>query len=246
MFPFFLLNVVGCSNDDNKSTSDEITNKSSHELKATEQKPSEEPVSYKTETEPRDNIDQKLNHPPVVKSIRIESASGTETNNGFRAIVEAKDPDNDVVSFGYQWKLNGEPISGATDETLEWSEDFKKESIISVEVIPFDGKDEGVWKAEGSFTIPNSPPIITSEPVSGIENGKFSYVLKAEDPDGDPLEYTLKNAPKGMMIEPATGLITWDFDEGDEGEYRIEIIVTDSEGAKASQVLTLNISHQTQ
>ncbi|MGB7293088.1 MAG: putative Ig domain-containing protein [Thermodesulfobacteriota bacterium] len=241
---FFLLNISGCDNNTEKSAILENTSKNSPEIKVSEQDP--ESIDRKTETEIQEQVDQKLNHPPVVESIRIERISGNDTSYAFRAFVEAKDPDNDAISFGYQWKLDGEDIPGATDEMLEWREEFKKGSIISVGVIPFDGKDEGVWKAEGSFTIPNSPPIITSEPVPRIEDGKLSYVLKAEDPDGDPIEYTLKNAPRGMTIEPATGLIAWKFGEADIGEHTVEIIVTDSEGARASQMLTLNISRQNQ
>lgn len=246
IFSFFLLNIGGCNNDGEKGTIIEKTNKNSPEIKIGEREQDKESIDHKTEAETQGQVGQKLNHPPVVKSIRIESISETDPSNGFRAIVEAKDPDNDLISFGYQWKLDGEEIPGAKDEMLEWSENFKKGSIISVDVIPFDGKDEGVWKAEGSFAIPNSPPIITSEPAPRIEDGKLSYVLKAEDPDGDPIDYTLKNAPRGMTIEPATGLITWEFDEADKGEYIVEITVADSEGAKASQMLTLNISPQNQ
>lgn len=237
---FFLLNISGCNNDTEKSTIIENTDKNSTEIQFSEE--GTESIDRAPETEIQEKVDQKINHPPVVESIRIERIPGNDTNNVFRAIVQAKDPDDDVISFEYQWKLNGEDIPDATDETLEWGENLKKGSIISVGVIPFDGKDEGVWKAEGSFTIPNSPPIITSEPSPTIEGGKLTYVLKAEDPDGDPIEYTLKNAPIGMTIEPATGLITWEFGEADIGEHTVEIIVTDSEGARASQILTLNIS----
>ncbi len=110
-----------------------------------------------------------------------------------------------------------------------------------MEVIPYDRRNEGVWKAEGEFMIPNSPPKITSEPEAKMEGGKFRYSVKAEDPDGDPIEFTLKNAPKGMSIDSKTGIITWDFDEKDTGEHNVEIIASDPEGAKSSQMLTLTI-----
>ena len=44
-----------------------------------------------------------------------------------------------------------------------------------------------------------------------------------------------------MTIEPATGLIVWDYGEQDAGTYTVTIVVSDSEGAKASQDLTLSI-----
>ena len=44
---------------------------------------------------------------------------------------------------------------------------------------------------------------------------------------------TLRNSPRGMTIEPATGLIVWDYGEQDAGTYTVTIVVSDSEGAKA-------------
>ena len=241
---FFLLNISGCNNNTEKNTIIENTDKNSAEIQSSES--GTESIERNLESESQEPVNEKINHPPVVESIRIERIFGNDSSNAFRALVQAKDPDADAISFEYQWKLNGEVIPDATNETLEWDENLKKGSVISVGVIPFDGKDEGVWKAEGIFTIPNSPPIITSEPSPTIEGGKLTYVLKAEDPDGDPIEYTLKNAPRGMTIEPATGLITWEFGEADIGEHTVEIIVADSEGARASQILNLNISPRNQ
>ena len=181
------------------------------------------------------------NHPPHITSIKIVNVSDNNIRGGFRAVVQAKDPDGDEVGFKYQWKLNGEEIVGATEGVLEFQQNFKKGDEISVEVIPSDGKNEGIWKAEGSFIIPNSPPKIVSEPEGRMEGGSFSYVVKAEDPDGDPIEFTLKDAPKGMEIGPATGLITWNFSENDTGEYKVQVIASDPEGAKAIQELVLTV-----
>ena len=51
-------------------------------------------------------------------------------------------------------------------------------------------------------TIGNSFPEITSSPTYGrLENQKFTYQVKATDPDNDALVYSLKTAPAGMTIE---------------------------------------------
>ena len=68
------------------------------------------------------------------------------------------------MSLLYQWKKNDEDIVGAVEEVLPWQEDFKKGDYISVEIVPFDGEDEGIWRSEEGFTIPNSPPKIVSQP----------------------------------------------------------------------------------
>jgi len=184
---------------------------------------------------------ETANHPPQITSIKVVSISNSDPRRGFRAVAEAKDRDEDEVSFKYQWKINGEKIIGATEEVLQPEVDFKKGDEIAVEVVSFDGKEEGIWKAEGNFIVPNSPPRIVSEPEGRMEGGRFNYAVKAEDPDGDPVEFTLENAPQGMIIEPQTGLITWEFDERDVGEYNVQVIASDPEGAKATQDLTLRI-----
>lgn len=237
-----LIVVMSCSNGDNP------TNKES-------QKASSKTTSKVRDVAKADNKQEEsnestytnkgINNQPQITSIKIIDASDDDTTRGFKAIVEAKDLDEDEVSFRYQWKRNGEDIVGAVSELLEWQEDFKKGDNISIQVIPFDGKEEGVWKTEGGFTIPNSPPKIVSEPEARMEGGKFIYTVKADDPDGDSVEFTLKNAPKGMTIEPATGVITWEFGENDVGEYKPEIIASDPEGAEDLQILTLTVPSET-
>jgi len=92
--------------------------------------------------------------------------------------------------------------------------------------------------------VPNSPPVITSEPPLEIRGDEklFEYKVEADDPDGDEVEFVLRKSPKGMTIEPATGLIKWDFTEEKPGsEYKIDIVAIDSEDAKYTQEVTLTI-----
>ena len=73
-----------------------------------------------------------------------------------------------------------------------------------------------------------------------MEGYLFSYSVAAEDPDGDPLEFSLDAAPEGMTIDPAAGTISWEAGEDQrKGTYEFEVIVSDPEGAKAMQPITL-------
>src|SRR5919108_3891546 len=74
------------------------------------------------------------NYPPEITSISIVYVSNNNPRGGLRAVAQAKDPDGDEVSFRYQWKRNGEKITGAVGEVLDWQDDFKKGDKISVEV----------------------------------------------------------------------------------------------------------------
>jgi len=246
LFTICFLIIVGCSKEKEKKIVLNEGEQSASQKASKDKKQEAKVTNEDAESDYSERLNSRINRPPVVRSITIVNKSESDPRQGFKAVVEAFDPDQDEIEFRYQWKLEGEEIIGAIDEEMDWHEDFVKGSHVSVEVIPFDGIDEGVWKAEGNFTIPNSPPKILSEPNSRIEGGKFIYVILAEDPDGDSIEFTLKNAPKGMTIEPATGLISWDFDENDLGEHSIEIAVSDSEGAKSTQTLNLNITSESQ
>jgi hypothetical protein len=135
-------------------------------------------------------------------------------------------------------------MPGAGENELDLQEGFKKGDEISVSVTPYNSLGQGAMSAEGSFRIPNSPPVITSWPDMSFQDWKFSYQVEASDSDGDTLDYSIKNAPKSMTIESATGLIVWEFSDKDVGEYKITVIVTDSDGARAIQELTLSVNPQ--
>jgi len=236
-----LLIVSSCDRSKGKSRETKTPQNSPSQVIAKGEPNSQKNVQGKASNTYSSSASVGNNHPPEITSINIVYVSDNNPRGGLRAVAQAKDSDGDEVSFRYQWKRNGEKITGAIGEVLEWQEDFKKGDKISVEVIPYDGKKEGIWKAEGEVTIPNSPPKIASELDARMEGGKFRYAVKAEDPDGDPIEFTLKDAPKGMSINPKTGLIIWDFNEKNSGEYKVEVIASDPEGAKSTQTLTLTI-----
>jgi len=55
----------------------------------------------------------------------------------------------------------------------------------------------------------NQPPTITSTPITSATMGQlYSYDVRANDPNGDVLTYSLTNNPIGMEMAP-TGFISW-------------------------------------
>lgn len=178
-----------------------------------------------------------------IRSVKILMPSDNP-RDGFKTEIDYDKSQTGNTDFIYEWKVNGSEITGANEGELKWQEGFKKGDTITVTVTPYNDLGQGATSAEGSFRIPNSPPVITSQPDTSFEKGKFSYTVEAQDPDGDSMDFSLKNAPKGMTIEPATGLIVWEYDEKEAGDYKVTVIVTDSEGARAVQDLTLSIHPQ--
>lgn len=178
---------------------------------------------------------------PKIKSVSIAPVS-RNIRDGFRALVQT-DGSGDT-DFVYEWKHNDQRLIGETDSVLKWRDEFKKGDKLSLSVVPVSELGQGLWVAEGAIMIPNSPPQIISQPEGQFETGEFSYTVEAADPDGDSFDYTLRGAPVGMTIEPATGLITWKYGAQDAGDYEVLIIVTDSEGAETTQTLNFTIHGQ--
>ncbi|HSH93191.1 MAG TPA: putative Ig domain-containing protein, partial [Roseimicrobium sp.] len=56
----------------------------------------------------------------------------------------------------------------------------------------------------------NQPPLFTSlPPTESAVNTTYTYPVKAADPEGDKLRYSLVAAPAYMIIDPTTGVIQW-------------------------------------
>ncbi|MDP2278676.1 MAG: Ig domain-containing protein, partial [Nitrospirota bacterium] len=120
-------------------------------------------------------------------------------------------------------------------------ENFKRGDNISMNVIPDDGRVQG---SSGlmKVTIGNSFPEITSSPSYGrLENQKFTYQVKAIDPENDTLTYSLKTAPAGMTIDKSTGLIQWIVPQDFKGKAEIAVVVSDNHGGEALQSFVFEI-----
>jgi hypothetical protein len=180
-----------------------------------------------------------LNSPPVIQEIWIEPKV-PYVNGSLKVHVKSNDVDGDPVHYTYRWEKNGIVLNEESGEVLERAR-FKKGDSIAVTVIPDDGETSGTPKKSAPIVIANSPPIITSSPPTNTDGNVYTYQVTANDPENDPIIFTLKTAPKGMEIDRETGLIRWEIRKGDQGTHPIEIEVSDSEGAKSFQRYTISI-----
>ena len=180
-----------------------------------------------------------LNSPPVIQEVWIEPKVAYVTER-LKANVKSSDPDRDFIYYTYQWEKNGTLLTEERGEILERGQ-FKKGDTIAVLVTPDDRETLGTPKKSETLIISNSPPIILSSPPTSVEKSTYIYQIKANDPDNDPLTFTLKSGPKGMEMDKKTGLIRWEIRNEDKGSHSVEIEVTDDAGAKSIQRYTLMI-----
>ena len=180
-----------------------------------------------------------INSAPVMGSLTVGPAPA-HSRDDLTVHLDVSDADNDYIRVAYQWEKNKEPIAGETDATLS-NDLFSKGDKISCRVTFSEDESDEVSYQSNILTILNSAPIITSR-LSGnnMEGYLFSYTVAAEDPDGDSLEFSLDAAPEGMTIDPEAGTISWEAGEDQrKGTYEFQVVVSDPEGAKAMQPITL-------
>ena len=71
-------------------------------------------------------------------------------------------------------------------------------------------------------------PVFTSTPPTSVTWGTpYVYEVTAEDPDNDPLTFSLLESPSGMHLDPYTGILQWDPDTWQGGSHKVTLQVLD-------------------
>ena len=81
----------------------------------------------------------------------------------------------------------------------------------------------------------NQPPQI--EPIGTVESREglpLEFQVFAEDPDEDPIEFTVDFGPDGLAFDTDSGVGTWTPGFGKAGDHRIVVRVTDNGGLFAT------------
>jgi hypothetical protein len=185
------------------------------------------------------NIIQIKNSPPDISKIRILPEV---FNPGDTLSVEASgsDRDGDDVTISYKWTKNGEPAGNSKQIEVP----LKRGDKVDIKITPFDGEAYGrsvILHRE----IVNLPPMIVEDKNYNFDGKVYTYQIKATDPDGDNLIYSLKAAPSGMTIESSTGLIKWDMPLEFKGKTSFIVLVNDEHGGEATQSFNIEIKPET-
>lgn len=177
------------------------------------------------------------NTQPQVLGLSLVEAPGAGKDMVLSPRTE--DIDGDEVELSYRWSINDEPVDQIEDERLP-GDLLHKNDRIGLEILPFDGVEEGPLFRTEPLVVPNSPPTITSVPPDQLQGQVFLYQVQAFDPDADPVEYSLDQGPDGMTLD-AAGLLQWTLPENAAGEHAVAVRVTDAEGAYVVQQFNLTV-----
>ncbi len=181
------------------------------------------------------------NSPPLIDSIGERFVVATQT---LSFNIPATDPDlGDTLSYSLDVAPGGmvlDPGSGL----LSWTPTLADLGSHPVTVRVTDSR--GFADTE-SFQVQvidaNQAPVLTPPGDQGaILNQPFSLQLIATDADMDPLQFTLTEAPIGMIIS-ASGLIGWTPTSLTQGSESVSVSVSDGRGGSDSASFSILIDN---
>ncbi len=182
---------------------------------------------------------------PSVKRIQI-SPFPAFPGDELEIEVEAEDPDGDRVELHYSWMVNGQRVEGESSARFSTAH-LRRGDRVLAQVVPEDSDNSGVPVSSQEVVLENRPPRVLSQPPENLmAPGRYRYEVKAEDPDGDQLEFRLEGpVPDGMRIDPVAGLLEWDFESAPEGPILVDIRVSDGHGGEARQSYDFSVASST-
>ncbi|WP_233902915.1 putative Ig domain-containing protein [Stieleria maiorica] len=184
----------------------------------------------------------KGNRAPIITSAPVFNS---EVGSLYQYQVRAIDADGDNVTIAL---ADGSPAGmEINDGLVTWT---PTESDIGTPLISILAIDQfGATSTQGYVlsVITNQPPSITSAPNTQVTRGAtYRYTVAAEDPDRDPLTWSLgDSAPAGMSIDNK-GRILWETTGFANDSVDVTVIVTDNRGQPDSQDWTITINDDTQ
>lgn len=175
------------------------------------------------------------NSPPELSRVKI-MPEVFRAGDTLSIEAHAADLDDDPVTIVYEWTKNGQPAGGEA----RISAAVQRGDQIIVKITPFDGELYGA-PITLKRQVGNLPPQIIDERQFVFDGRRFSKQVRAADPDGDPLTFSIKSGPAGLSIDPASGLVEWDVPPEFAGKAQFEVSVADGNGGQGSQGFNLTI-----
>lgn len=149
--------------------------------------------------------------------------------------AEGYDADGDPVRLDIAWQKNGEPAG--TGDRLDVP--LRQGDKLVVTVTPFDGESFG-------RTVTLSREVRNTVVIEGRDELQaggdvVTFRILASGDSGTPLTYSLKDAPPGMRIDPATGRVRWETTPGTTGVVPFDVTVSDGTGAQTTARFTVTV-----
>ncbi|MEZ6101666.1 MAG: putative Ig domain-containing protein [Pirellulaceae bacterium] len=169
-------------------------------------------------------VAQDFNTSPTITS---KPTSHTTLGQEYAYRPVALDAEGDELRWRLEEAPKGMSIDSISGE-IRWLPDELQLGSQPVTVVVTDTR---LASARQQFAIDvncsNLPPAIVSVPPTvAVEGDAYFYATRVDDPEGDPLTWTLAQSPPGMSINNR-GIVTWRPHIDDIGPHHVTIEVTD-------------------
>ncbi len=186
--------------------------------------------------------DRAVTRPPVMQFKSVElRPDEPRIDDVIEADARLKPGASAFTEIEYTWWVNGRDILGVDLERLDKTKGrFKKFDRIKVVATAIDEKGAMTQMASEEILIANSTPTIVTD-ISG-QSGLNGLRLKATDPDGDKLTWSILDGPPGVSID-SRGTLRVDLRDLDE-DYSGEVVIAaeDPDGARAELHVPVNVN----
>ena len=180
-----------------------------------------------------------VNEPPVISGNPSQSATEDEP---YSFTPSASDPDGDSLTFSAEnqplW-AGFDPDTGALTGT-PGSEDIGTTTGIVISVS--DGTESASLPAfDITVLAAYHPPTITGDPVTLVaEDTAYSFTPSADDPNGDPLTFSIENQPPWAGFDPDTGTLSGTPGNENVGTT-IGIVISVSDGSALASLTPFDL-----
>jgi hypothetical protein len=182
---------------------------------------------------------EAANGPPSFTSTPVTEAWVGET---YVYDANATDPENDVLYYYLPIvrpdNMDIDPASGY----VTWTP--TKVGLETVIIWVTDGN----YQLYQCFTVNVNPPknlppqITSSPPIQAYVGQPYTYQVRAQDPEGDRIYFSLDRYPAGMTIVERSGLINWTPPEA-EADQTVSVVVSAKDNrTQSSQYFGLKVS----
>ncbi|MFQ6105240.1 MAG: hypothetical protein ACE5OP_13275 [Candidatus Glassbacteria bacterium] len=189
--------------------------------------------------------DGSSNYPPEIVFLEVNPDT-TQTGGHVSAVVEAIDPDGDLLS--YSWSSSGGMLR-AEQTAANWTAPqdpghYKISVIVRDDRKAEDNSSVSVWVVESEVN--NQPPVISSmmaDPLVVPAYGHSDIVVQAEDPDGDSKLLIYEWGADDGALEGEGTEVRWTSPHPGccPRYYSVWVVVTDDNGATAAQSVSIMV-----
>jgi hypothetical protein len=184
-----------------------------------------------------DLVVRQVNDAPVFTGPPPEQVTGGML---YEQRLSAVDAENDTLVFSLEEGPAGMTLDPSTG-ILRWTPSTPGAFRVSVEV------SDGELASHQNFTLVvtflnKAPRFVSTPPTEATGGIRYVYVPSAADVDGDRLNYSLAQAPSGMLVDRSTGRLDWTPGWEASGNFSVVLIVSDGKGGEARQEFSIKVT----